>query len=79
MAHPHLVCVLEDSGDPVFMIKSFDHKIVRGDLIQHTVGGIATDYRVESVVLAVGTQTGDPEVTSSWTTLELRVGVGLAP
>ena len=79
MAQPHLVCVLEGSSDPVFRIDSFDYKIIEGDFIQHTVGGVTTNYLVERAVLEVETKTGDPEVTSNWTTVVLRVSVSVVP
>ena len=79
MKTPHLVCVLEGSGDPIFSTNSFDYKLAEGDLFTHTVGGVTTAYRVESAVLEVESMTGDPEVTSTWTTFVLRVTASVVP
>ena len=65
--------MLEGTGDQIFRVDSFDYRIAEDDLIQHTVGGVTTDYKVKSAVLEVETMTGDPEATSNWTTLVLRV------
>lgn len=73
MDRPHLICVLEGSGDPIFSVHGLDYKMAEGDLFQHTVGGVATSYKVESVILDVESKTGNPEITSNWTTLVQRV------
>ncbi len=73
MSSPHLVCVLEGTGEPIFSSHTFDHRMQEGDLFQYTTGGAATSYKVESVVLEVESKTGDTEATTHWTTFVQRV------
>ena len=79
MKRPHLSCVLEGSGALIFEANSIDYRLVEGDIFKHTVGGVATDYKVESVVLEVESLSGDPETTSSWTTFNQRVTASVVP
>ncbi len=79
MAYPHLICVLQDTGDPILRIDSFDYKLAEGDTFQHTTGGASTTYLVESAVLEMESKVGDPEATSTWTTLVLRVTASIVP
>ena len=77
MKIPHVVVVLEGSEDPIFSINSFDHKFVKDDFFTHTVGGVTNTYKVKEVILEVESRTGDPEITSNWTTFVLRVTASL--
>ncbi len=79
MAYPHLVCVLEGTDDLILRINSFDYKLAEGDNFQHTIDGVTTTYLVESAVLEVESLVGDPEATSTWTTLVLRVTASIVP
>ena len=79
MKTPHLVCVLEGSGELIFSTNTFDYRLAEGDLFTHTVGGVTTKYKVESAVLEVESMTGDPEVTSNWMTFVLRVTASVVP
>ena len=51
MKTPHLVCVLEGSGEPIFSTHTFDYRLAEGDLFRHTAGGVTTTYKVENAVL----------------------------
>ncbi len=79
MKRTHLVCVLEGSGEPIFSVKTFEHKMAMDDLFRHTVGGVTTNYKVESAVLEVEDHIGNPEVTSTWITFVQRVTASVVP
>ena len=79
MNRPHLVCVLAGSGDPIFTVHGLDHKMAKDDEFRHTVGGVTTTYKVETAILDVESMTGNPEITSKWTTLVLRVTASVVP
>ncbi len=64
MSRPHIDCVLQGSGDPIFRAANLDYQLAEGDLLQHTVGGVTAKYKVESAVLEVESMAGDPATTS---------------
>ncbi len=78
MYDPHLICVLEVSGDPIFRIDTFGHQLHEGDIFQHTVGGVATQYKVEKSVLEVESRDVDPEA-KAWITVTQRVTASVVP
>ncbi len=79
MSVPNIVCTLEASGALIWQKNSFDHAVREGDLIDHTVGGITTRYKVESAVLDVESHQGDPHVTNQWTSVVRRITVSVVP
>ncbi len=79
MAIPRLVCVLEGSGDTIFLAHDLDHRFIEGDFFQHTTGGVTTKYKVESADLEVESMVGDPSTTTAWTQFALRVTVSVVP
>ncbi len=79
MGRPHIDCVLQGSGDPIFRATNLDYRLAEGDLIQHTVGGVTTNYKVESAVLEVEEMSGDPETTTTWAQYVLRVTASIVP
>ncbi len=79
MALPHLVCVLDGSGEPIFSAANLDHRFAEGDLIEHTTAGVTIKYKVESAVLDVESMVGDPDTTTTWTQFVLRVSVSIVP
>ncbi len=79
MSRPHIDCVLQGSGDPIFRAANLDYQLVEGGLFRHTVGGVTTNYKVESAVLEVEAMTGDPETTTAWKQYVLRVIASIVP
>ena len=78
MYDPHLICVLDVSGDLIFRIDTFGHQLHEGDFFQHTIGGVMTQYKVEKSVLEVETRDTDPEA-KSWITVVQRVTASVVP
>lgn len=79
MSVPRTICTLEGSGALVWQKNSLDHAVREGDLIDHTVGGVVTHYKVESSTLDVESHVGDPHAANQWTTVIQRVAVSVVP
>ncbi len=76
MKDPHIVCVLQGSGTPIFSVNSFDYKLTEGDLFKHTVEGVSTTYKVESAILDINEMSSD---TANWTRFILRITASIPP
>ncbi len=80
MYDPHLVCVLDVSGDSIFRIDTFGHQLRKDDLFQYTVGGVTTSYKVEKSTLEVESREPSPEANSvPWITVVQRVVASIVP
>lgn len=79
MGRPHVAVIRHDNGDPIFFVRNLDHRFAEGDLFNHTVDGVTTNYKVESAVLEVESMVGHPTTTTAWMQFVLRVTASIVP